>query len=82
MFEYMASKKPIVASDIQSIREILNPKNSILAKADDTDSFVQGIKKAIEDTALVESITQKAFSDVQNYTWEKRAQKILHFLNK
>lgn len=82
MFEYMASKKPIVASNMPSIREILNKENSILSTAGDANSFVQGIIRAAEDTALIEAITQKAFSDVQNYTWDKRAQLILNFLSK
>lgn len=82
MFEYMASQKPIVASDMPSIREILNPENAVLATAGDADSFAQSIIKVLEDTTLAESITKQAFSDVQNYTWEKRAQKIFHFLNK
>lgn len=82
MFEYMASRKPIVASDMPSIREVLNPENAVLAAPDDEDSFVQRISKLIEDETFAKSITEQAFSDVQNYTWEKRAKKILHFLDK
>lgn len=82
MFEYMASRKPIIASDMPSIREVLNPENAVLASPDNVDSFIEGIRKVMEDVTLAESITGQAFSDVQNYTWEKRAKKILHFLDK
>lgn len=82
LFEYMASRKPIIASDMPSIREILNPGNAVLAMPGEASSFVQGIAKVIDNKELAESITTRAFSDVQNYTWEKRAQKILYFLNK
>lgn len=82
MFEYMASRKPIVASDLPSIREILGPENAILAIPGNTESFAKGVTKAIEDVTFVEQITSRAFSDVQNYTWKKRAQKILYFLSK
>lgn len=82
LFEYMASRKPIIASDMPSIREILNPGNSVLAVPGKASSFAQGIAKVIGNKEIAESIITRAFSDVQNYTWEKRAQKILYFLNK
>jgi glycosyltransferase involved in cell wall biosynthesis len=37
LFEYMSHKKPIIASDLPVIREVLNEKNSILVKCDDID---------------------------------------------
>ena len=82
MFEYMASKKPIIASNMPSIREILSSENAVLAVPGEASSFVQGITSVINNTELADAITTRAFSDVQNYTWEKRAQKILYFLNK
>lgn len=83
MFEYMASKRPIVASDLPSIREILNEHNAILVEPDNPEALAQGIKKALEDKLLSDKISEKAFSDVQQYTWQKRAEKILsHILSK
>ena len=81
MFEYMASKKPIIASDLPSLREILNEQNAILVTPGNIKSFAEGIKKALAGGSFVESITAQAFADVQNYTWEKRAQRILNFLS-
>ncbi|MEK7519653.1 MAG: glycosyltransferase family 4 protein [Patescibacteria group bacterium] len=80
MFEYMASGKPIIASDLPSIREVLNEGNAILARAGDVSGFATGIKKALTDDVLVARITAQARADVQNYTWEKRAHKILSVL--
>jgi len=88
MFEYMASKRPIVASDLPSIREILNDSstssgqgNAVLAKPDDPEDLAKGIKKIIEGKNLAEKISNRAFQDVQNYTWQKRAKNILKFIN-
>lgn len=82
MFEYMASKRPIVASDLPSIKEILNEDNAILVKPDDPKALAEGIKKVLESPELAERISAKAFQDVQQYTWEKRAEKILGFIQK
>jgi len=81
LFEYMASKRPIVASNIPSITEILNDTNSILVEPDDPKSLAEGIKKALEDFELSHNISEKAFEDVQQHSWEKRAKKILDFID-
>jgi len=77
MFEYMTSKRPIVASNLISIREVLNKNNSILIKPNDPEDLALGIKKALNN----DNISKKAFEDVQEYTWNKRVRKILDFIN-
>jgi len=79
MFEYMASKRPIVASDLPSIREILNEENAVLVKSDDPEALVGGIKEILQSPEFSAKLSTKAFSDVQNYTWRKRAEKICIF---
>ena len=80
LFEYMAARRPIVASDLTSIREILNEENSILVKPDDPAALAEGILKISENKALADSLVKKAFQDVQLYTWDKRAERILEFI--
>ncbi len=82
LFEYMAARRPIVASDLPSIREILNEENSILVKPDDPAALAEGILKISENKALADSLVKKAFQDVQQYTWDKRAERILGFVDK
>jgi len=77
MFEYMASSRPIVATDLPSIREVLNEKNAILIKPDNPDALAVAIKKLIENQTLGELLAKQARKDVENYTWEKRIKKIL-----
>ncbi len=80
LFEYMASRKPIIASDLPSIREVLNERNSILVKPDDAEALAGGIKKALEDVAFSDRISQTAFENAREYTWRKRAAKIIRFI--
>lgn len=81
MFEYMAAQRPIVTSDLPSIREILNEDNAILVQPDSPQSLTRGIAKALRDTDLSAKISQKAFEDVQGYTWLKRASRIIKFIS-
>lgn len=80
MFEYMAARRPIIASDLPSIREILNDSNAILAEADNPDSFFEAIKKTLQNKELSVKIADKAYLDVLNYTWDTRARKIVNFV--
>jgi len=80
MFEYMASNRPIITTDLPSIREILNEDNAFLIKSEDHRDLARGINKVLEDQGLSQKIAQNAFKDVQNYTWDKRVEKIISFL--
>lgn len=80
MFEYMASKKPIIASDLPTIREILNEKNAILIKPDNPKELAKGIKEILENPELSAKISNQAFQDVQQHTWQNRAKKIIEFI--
>ena len=80
MFEYMAAKRPIIASDLPSIREILNEKNALLVNSDNSKDLARGIRKILENPELATKILTQAFKDVQGYTWQKRAKIILNFI--
>lgn len=82
MFEYMASGKPVVASDLPSIREILNEKNATFFKPDDSKDLAEKIKDVLNNLQLAEKKAIQAKEDVKNYTWQKRAEKILNFIKK
>jgi len=77
MFEYMAARKPIVASDLLSIREILNEKNAILVESDDPKKLAEGIKQALQNQIFSDKISKQALEDVKQYTWVNRAKNIL-----
>lgn len=80
LFEYMASGRPIVASALPSIREILDEGNAILVEPNNPQKLAEGIKLVLSDKNLANKISNKAFQDVQNYTWQKRAKKIINFI--
>ncbi len=78
LFEYMASKRVIVASRINSVMEILEEgRNAITVEADDINSLKKGLRKALNDSAASSKLAQQAYKDVQEYSWEKRAYKMI-----
>jgi glycosyltransferase involved in cell wall biosynthesis len=77
LFEYMASGTPIVASDIPSIREIMNDTMGFFAVADDAESFARAIERALGDPEEAARRAEQARADVRKYTWARRAEEIL-----
>src|SRR3989338_3124397 len=77
MFEYMVAGRPIVASDLPSIREVLNQDSAVLVKPDDPKALAAGIDQVLKNQKLSEIISKRSFELVQNYTWNKRAEKII-----
>lgn len=72
MFEYMASQRPIIASDLPSIREILNEETCFFFKPDDPKDFARAILEAKNKPVEAEKRCATAFENVDQYTWQKR----------
>lgn len=80
MFEYMASGRPIIATNLPSIKEVLNNSNAIIVKPDNPEDLARGIKTALADDELANKISSQAFKDAERYTWERRVKNILDFI--
>lgn len=80
LFEYMASRRPFVASALPSVKSVIRDGvNALLAEPGNAQSFRDAIEKLINDPDLSERISRQAFEDVQYYTWDIRAERILKF---
>ena len=78
LFEYMAAGKPIVATGVPSVLEILRPgENSVVTPPDDEEKFIRALGCVLGDPGLCARISERARSDVAGYTWEKRVEKII-----
>ena len=80
LFEYMAAERPIVASDLPSIREILNERNALLVAPDDATALANGILAITENTQRAIALAAQARADVSMHTWENRAATIVSFI--
>ena len=78
LFEYMASGRPIVASDLPSHprsaprrRERAARRRRAIAQA-----LTAGIRRLRDDPALGARLARRAREDVARYTWERRAERL------
>lgn len=80
LFEYLAAGKPIVASDLPSIREIVSDKEVVFANPDDPQDFARAIKGIMGDPLYAKSLGEAAFKKSSTFSWDQRAQSILGWL--
>lgn len=81
LFEYMASQRPIIASDIPSIREIANKDMTYFVEPDNPKKLSESIELLVEDIDLQNKLSKNAYNKVVNQTWDKRAKTITEFIN-
>jgi glycosyltransferase involved in cell wall biosynthesis len=82
IFEYMASKKSIIATSLPSIKEVLTDgENAILIPPDNPQVLANAIIRLKENPEFGKKIADQAFLDVsEKYTWKIRAEKIISFI--
>lgn len=78
MFEYMASGRPIIATELPTIGEVLNEKNAIMIPPGSPTSLAQGIKTLLENPDRGRALAEEAKETVKKYTWTERTKAILH----
>jgi glycosyltransferase involved in cell wall biosynthesis len=76
LFEYMASGRPIVASDLPAIREVIDEDCAVLANPGHSAAFAEGIQRLIDDPALGRRLAEAAARRVRDYTWDRRAERL------
>jgi glycosyltransferase involved in cell wall biosynthesis len=77
LFEYMASGRPIVASDLPSLREVLRDgENALLVEPGNPQALVAGIARIQQDETLGRRLAAQAMQDVRQFTWARRAERL------
>lgn len=80
LFEYMATLRPVVASNLLSLKEVLNENNCFFAEHDNSDSLAVAIQEALCDESKSSRVARQAREDVRQYSWTKRAQNIIRII--
>ncbi len=81
LFDYMAAGVPIVASDLPSLRDVLQHEaNALLVPPGDPAALAQAVDRLLSDRTLADRLAARAREDVQRYSWDARASSILDVL--
>ena len=82
LFEYMGLGKPIVASDLEQIGEVLDHERSaLLCTPGDGAAAARAVIRLIEDPALAARLGEAALEDASTeYSWNAHTRRILDAL--
>ncbi len=79
MFEYLATGKPIIASNLEVIKEILvNERNALLFEPDNISKWCDAIERLKSDSQFACNLGVNARDDVRRFTWSERSNRILN----
>ena len=73
LFEYLASGRPVIASDLPSLREVLDEDNALLVRPDDPAALGEAILRLADDPALADRLARRGRETARRYTWAARA---------
>jgi glycosyltransferase involved in cell wall biosynthesis len=73
----MAAGRPIVASDLPSIREVLRDgENALLVAPGDASGLARAVERLLADPDLAARLARVALDEVAAYSWERRAERL------
>lgn len=83
LFEAMGCRKAIVVSKLPTIEEIVDDNvNGLLCDVNSVDSWISAMERLERDSAFRMQMEENAYEKIRmNYTWNKRAEKIMGFLD-
>ena len=78
---YLAIGRPIVAAATTDLMEVLEDgRNSVLVPPDDVNAAVSAVRSLMQSPEIGERLGTEARAQAQRYTWEKRAERIVEFI--
>jgi glycosyltransferase involved in cell wall biosynthesis len=77
MFEYLATGRAIVASDLPVFHEVLNENNSAFCPPERVSMWEGAIRALLDDPLRRAFLAKQARADAAQYAWTARATRIL-----
>lgn len=81
LFEYMASGVPIIASDLPSLREVIDESMAYFFEPDDSKSLARTIEYVLAHQEEAHGKAMQSLEKVKEYSWNLRAKKIIKFID-
>ena len=77
MFEYLATGRPIIASDLAVFHEVLDETNAVFCSPDKPIDWEGALRGLLDNRERRETLGKQAHLDAQKYSWTERARRIL-----
>jgi glycosyltransferase involved in cell wall biosynthesis len=77
MFEYLATGRAILTSDLPVFHEVLNENNAVFCPAEKLPAWVGALQALLDNPERRDELAKQSRIDAQKYTWTERARRIL-----
>lgn len=81
ILELLAHGVPVVATDVPSVREIVeHERTALLVEPNRPDALAAAIERVLENPSLVDHLRQAGRLRAADFSWDRRAARLLKFL--
>lgn len=77
MFEYLASGRPILVSDLPVFREVLDDTLAIFCPPEQAETWEQALKALLNDPERCQTLASRSRQAAQKFSWTARAARLL-----
>lgn len=79
IFEYMASRKAVIAPDVPPVREIMtHEETGLIIRRGNADDLIEAIERLVSDEEIRNLLSENGYNYViNNHTWEANAKTII-----
>lgn len=80
MFEYLAAGRPLLASDLPILQEVLNEQNAVLLPSGDLAAWQAALRSLQADPSRRAALAAAGQATASSYSWAARARSVLQGL--
>lgn len=80
VFEARAAGLPLVASDLPSLREVLNEEQALFVAPDDAAALSRGLEAVLADAGLRRRMAEAQAAGAAQHGWDARAERLLAWM--
>jgi len=77
MFEYMATGRAILTSDLPVLHEVLDDTTAVFCPSDDVEAWASALGGLLNDDERRQALGQRARRAVEKYSWVERSRRVL-----
>ena len=80
LLDYLGAGCAVVASNLESVREIVSEKEALLIPPDDPRDLAEAVALLSQEPKLALKLAEAGYLRARDFTWERRAERILSLL--
>lgn len=78
LYEYLASRRPVVASRLPSVAEdVADGETALLVEPGEPEALVRAIERLLEDPGLARRLAEAGYRLARRFTWRARARRLI-----